>query len=182
MSVVSAKIDAFKIGRMKHVAIPVQYQKNDSGEPEPADFSQPPQLPFFNISKKIRIPAVNLMPPPPRDFVPLKCDQVGSRPFGSALFDADTPAWTAPLDIESDIPYPVKAFDYSLITKFPDAPAPFPYDAGIRGGRFPIKIDKVSEPTADVYRKGVREHNYTPSAINYDMGVDELRAMAKRMR
>lgn len=178
--VVSAELGFFTINRQKHIPIPVQYQKNDSGEPEPADFAVPPQLPFFNLSKKIRLPAENLGMPH-IDYVPLKCDQYLSHPAGASLFNADTPAWTAPLDIESDVPYPVKSHTHIFDVKFPDVAPAYPYDQGIKGGSVAIKFDDVSEPTPIVFRKTYgKTHSYAPAHLNYDLGVDELRMMAKR--
>lgn len=179
MSVVSRELGFIPIPRTRHVPNAVQYDKNDSGEPEPSEFAVPPQMPTFNLSKKIRRPYVDL-DVPVLNYVPLKCHQVGTHPDGSALFNADTPAWTAPLDIESDVPFPTKAYEHVSISKYPDVAPSYPYDKGISGVGRPIKFDDVSEPTAMMYRTASKVRAYAPSSINYDLGVDELRAMAKR--
>lgn len=180
MSVVSSQLGVFKIGRTRHVPIAVQYDKNDSGMPEPADFTQGEQIPTFNLSKRIRVPALDLSPMHRGEFVPLKCDQQNTHALGASLFNAPTPAFTPQLDIESDVPYPTQAYSNYGISKFPELAPRFPYEAGIRGNNNPIKFDDVSEPVGASFRKGVREHRYAPSHLSYDMGMDELREMARR--
>jgi hypothetical protein len=179
MSVVSAKIDAFAIGRTKHSAVAVQYVKNDSGEPEPADYTQGAQLPCFNLSQHIRVPAHNLMPTHKGEFVPLKSAQQSSHAFGSALFDADTPAYTAQLDIPTDMPSIHRDTYDRGISQFPDITPALPYNHGIQGTRA-IDFSNISEPTGAMFRKGVAERRFAPTHISYDMGMDELKQMTMR--
>jgi hypothetical protein len=98
MSVVSKQLGIINIGRTRHVPCAVQYEKNDSGEAEPSDFTQPPQLPTFNLSKKIRRPNIDMMPKFDGEYVPFKSAQQNSHAMGAALFDAPTPVATAQLD------------------------------------------------------------------------------------
>jgi hypothetical protein len=179
MSVVSDQLGMFKIRTTKHVPIAVQYVKNDSGEAEPPDFTQGEQLPCFNLSKRIRLPALNMMPMHTGEFVPLKCHQQNSHAFGAALFNADTPAFTAQLDIESDVPYPTGSYSNVGISKFPDITPAIPYNQGIQGTRA-IDFSNISEPTGAMFRKGVAKRRYVPPHISYDTGIDELRQMTMR--
>ncbi|MCX5920289.1 MAG: hypothetical protein NTW61_03030 [Candidatus Melainabacteria bacterium] len=172
MSVVSAELGMFRIGRTKHVPIAVQYAKNDTDMPEPADFTQGEQMPCFNLSKRIGIPAVNLVPSHKGEFVPLKCDQQNTRP-------ADTTPFTAQLNIPTDMP-PImrRSVDYG-ISKFPDITPDIPYNQGIKGTRA-IDFSDINEPTGAMFRRGTQERRYAPPTISYDLGIDELRKMTMR--
>ena len=179
MSVVSAELGMFRIGRTKHIPIAVQYAKNDTDMPEPPDYTQGEQMPTFNLSKRIGIPAVNLVPSHKGEFVPLKCDQQNTHAVGAALFNADTPAFTAQLNIPTDMP-PImrQSTDYG-ISKFPDITPDIPYNQGIKGTRA-IDFSDINEPTGAMFRRGTQERRYAPPTISYDVGIDELRQMTMR--
>jgi hypothetical protein len=111
------------------------------------------------------------------DYVPLRAP----NPDGSADFWASMPFAVPMLDIESDVPLPVNAYDDRLISKFPVDSPEYPYSKGIRAGSRPIKFDDINEPTAMLFRKGKsRQVAYAPATINYDLGMDELKQMSKR--
>lgn len=179
MSIVSPLLGVFNIGRTKHIPVAVQYNKNDTDMPEPPDYTQGEQMPCFNQSKRIAIPAQNLMPTHKGEFVPLKSEQQNTHAFGAALFNADTPAFTAQLNIPTDMP-PImrQSTDYG-ISKFPELDPDFPYKQGIKGTR-PIDFSNISEPTGAMFRRGTQERRYAPPTISYDVGIDELRQMTMR--
>jgi hypothetical protein len=181
MSVVSRELGFFNIVPTKHIRTAVQYNKNDSGAPEPADFTQGEQLPCFNLSKRIRLPALNLMPKQGEGFdpVPLKSMQQNTHAAGSSLFEADTPSFTAHLDMESDMPSIHRDTHKFALVKFSETEPPMSYNQGIQGKR-KLDISNVSEPVGDTFRRGVPERRYAPSHISYDMGMDELKQMTMR--
>lgn len=181
--IVSSRIDSFNALRgAKHVKIAVQRNKNDSGEPEPADYQLPYQVPCFTQAHTKYHPVGTTANRALPD-VPLKCDQYGSHAVGAALLNAPNPPWTAPLDIESEMPKLEKSHIIhpasfgADIRRVPH----FPYEEGIRGGNIPIKFDTVSEPTPAMFRRDYTpQRNYAPPHINYDLGVEELRQMATK--
>jgi hypothetical protein len=181
MSVVSRELGYINIFPTKHIRTAVQYVKNDSGEPEPPDYTQGEQMPCFNLSKRISIPALNLMPKQGSglDPIPLKFMQQNSHAAGASLFEADTPAFTAHLDMESDMPSIHRDTHKFAMTKYIDAAPDMSYNKGL-GGTRPIDFSNISEPTGDMFRKGVPERRYAPSHISYDMGMDELKQMTMR--
>jgi hypothetical protein len=159
----------------------VQYNKNDSGAPEPADYTQGEQLPCFNLSKRIRLPALNLMPKQMSglDPVPLKSMQQNTHAAGASLFEADTPSFTAQLDMESDMPSIHRDTHKFAVAKFSESMPDMSYNQGIQGKR-KLDISSVSEPVGDTFRRGVGERRYAPNHISYDMGIDELKQMTMR--
>lgn len=182
--IVSSRLDTNTFRGAKHIKTVPQYDKNDSGEAEPGDYAQPPQVPTFTQAHKIRKPSLPAkdLGVPKLDYVPLKCDQYNSRPDGSALFNASTPAYTAPLDIEYEMPSDRNKFYYAAQAAAASREAkPYPYGEGIRPASRPIKFDSVNEPTADMFRRDYRPApNHSVPHINYDLGVEELREMARR--
>ena len=175
MSVVSGKIGIVAIPKNRHVKTAVQYDKNDSGEAEPGEFTQGEQLPMFNLSKRIRIPAVNLTPEQYKGgFVPLKCHQTGAE---YALFNTDTPAATAPLDVYAPSGMTMGDAHVSFADVLIRATAPYPYNQGIRGGKVPIKVDTLDEPSANLFRtRAPTGRGQWGQRLTYDVGVPELRA------
>jgi hypothetical protein len=176
MSIVSGKLDDMAVGfRKKCRPVAVQYAKNDSGAPEPPDFAFPPQLIAPRVVQGSLRPTEDTMFR--GDYVPLR----QPNPEGSADFWASMPFAVPSLDIESDVPLPVSAYDDRLISKFPDVPVEYPYSKGIRAGSRPIEFDTINEPTAMLFRRGKsRQVAYAPATINYDIGMDELKQMSKR--
>jgi hypothetical protein len=176
MSIVSAKLDNMAVGfRKKIMPNAVQYDKNDSGAPEPSDFAFPQQVPTTRLVQGSLRPTEDTLFR--GEYVPLR----QPCPEGSANFWASVPFAVPSLDIESDVPLPSNAYDHSLISKFPDASPEYPYSKGIRAGSRPIEFDNISEPTATLFRKGkARTQTYAPATANYDLGMDELRQMSKR--
>jgi hypothetical protein len=181
MSVVSRELGFFNIVPTKHIKMAVQYNKNDSGAPEPADYTQGEQLPCFNLSKRIRLPALNLMPKQMSglDPMPLKSMQQNSHAAGSSLFEADTPAFTAQLDMESDMPSIHRDTHKYAVSKFSESMPDMSYNKGLGGSRA-IDFSNISEPVGDTFRRGVGERRYAPTHISYDMGMDELKQMTMR--
>lgn len=182
MSIVSAQLDTFQFGRRRRMPpIAVNYAKNDSGEPEPEDYCFPPQIPTFNLSHRYYKPVDTPVAHLPMGFVPMLEAQL-NRPVGAANFWADTYNAFPALDIESDVPFPVKAYEHSGIAKYVDVAPAYPYEKGIRGGGIPIKFDKIDEPVGQMFRKGSykRSEAYAPPHLSYDMGIDELRKMIHR--
>jgi hypothetical protein len=176
MSIVSGKLDDVGVMfRKKCRAVAVQYDKNDSGSAEPPDFAAPPQLIAPRVVQGSLRPVEDTLFR--GDYVPLR----QPNPEGSANFWASMPFATPSLDIESDVPVPVSAYDDRLISKFPEVPVEYPYSKGIRAGSRPIEFDTINEPTAMMFRKGKsRQVTYAPATINYDLGMDELKQMSKR--
>jgi hypothetical protein len=176
MSIVSAKIDDVAVMfRKKCRPIAVTYNKNDSGAPEPADFTTAPQLIDPRVIQGSLRPTEDTLFK--GEYVPLRAP----NPEGSADFWASMPFATPSLDIESDVPFPANAYDSTFISKYPDVPVEYPYSKGIRAGSRPIEFDDINEPTAMLFRKGKsRSVAYAPATINYDLGMDELKQMSKR--
>jgi len=175
MSVVSAKLGVVPVPRTRHVRTAVQYDKNDSGEPEPADFTQGQQLPMFNLSKRIRLPAVDLMPAHSGEFVPLKCHQEGSQ---YVVWNTDTPAFTPPLNVYAPSGRSMAVAMEQYGAEVSLAP-PIPYNMGIRGDApRPIKFDPLNEPAPTLFReRGSKGRGHWGTSMTYDIGVPELRAM-----
>jgi hypothetical protein len=181
MSIVSNQLGFFNIVPTKHIPMAVQYNKNDSGAPEPGDYTQGEQLPCFNLSKRIRLPALNLMPKQGTglDPMPLKSMQQNTHAAGASLFEADTPSYTAHLDMESDMPSIHRDTHKFAVSKFSESMPDMSYNQGL-GGTRAIDFSNVSEPVGAMFRKGVAEHRYAPTHISYDMGMDELKQMTMR--
>jgi len=181
MSVVSRELGFFNIVPTKHIKMAVQYNKNDTDMPEPPDYTQGEQLPTFNLSKRIRLPALNLMPKQGTglDPMPLKSMQQNSHAAGASLFEADTPAYTAHLDMESDMPSIHRDTHKFAVSKFSESMPDMSYNKGLGGSR-EIDFSKISEPVGDTFRRGVGERRYAPTHISYDMGMDELKQMTMR--
>jgi hypothetical protein len=157
--------------------VAVQYTKNDSGEPEPADFTMPEVVPTFNNIN----PSNGCVPGMHKgETLPLKYLQYGSDM--TTHYNADTPAETAQLDIPNYYPAEISDIYKSQPVAFPDFPAPFDYNAGIRASVRPLHVDMVSEPApAILYRtdRGVPSKRVA-EGITFDVGVEELRKMAAR--
>lgn len=148
MSIVSAKIDSFPAPfRRKPRPIAVQYDKNDSGEAEPADFTTPKAPIVLHDYSSYGLKKVEQTIPPRTGGVPLYTSQYGSVQFRQPAFDVEK------LDIESNVPFPVKAYDDTLYVSYPDVSPAIPYDMGIRAGPRPIKFDEFSEPTPAMFRR-----------------------------
>ena len=176
MSVVSGKLDDVgMMFRKKCKPIAVQYDKNDSGAPEPPDFALPSTVPPTRLQQGSLRPVEDTLFK--GEYVPLRQPNVE----GAADFWASIPFAIPSLDIESDVPLPANAYDHTFIAKYPDVPVEYPYSKGIRAGSRPIKFDEVSEPTPMLFRKAhSRPASYAPESVNYDLGMDELRKMNKR--
>ena len=176
MSIVSAKLDDVgMVFRKKIKPTAVQFNKNDSGAPEPPDFALPTTVPITRPQQGTLRPVEDTLFR--GDYVPLRMP----CPEGSANFWASIPFATPSLDIESDVPLPANTYDHTFISKFPDASPEYPYSKGIRAGSRPIEFDNITEPTAMLFRKGkARTQSYAPATANYDLGMDELRQMSKR--
>jgi len=176
MSVVSAKLDDVgMMFRKKIKPTAVQYDKNDSGAPEPPDFAMPSVAPITRPQQATLRPTETVKPH--GEYVPLRTP----CPEGSADFWASIPFATPSLDIESDVPLPANTYDHTFISKFPDASPEYPYSKGIRAGSRPIEFSDITEPTAMMFHKGkTRTQSYAPATANYDLGMDELRQMAKK--
>jgi hypothetical protein len=179
MSIVSSQI-GFIDAPVRRVRpnVAVQYAKNDSGEAEPADFMLPASVPFFGQCNPSGGGTTGT--PTKGEEVPLKFRQYGS---GMALFNTPTPAETAQLDVPNYMPEPASIFKGQYAT-VPE-PAPFDYNAGIRPGPRPIDFSTLDQPaSAILYRKGSASRGIpsgrVTDGISYDVGIDELRAMATR--
>lgn len=174
--IVSAKLDDMAVMfRKKIKPVAVQYDKNDSGSAEPPDFALPTTAPITRLQQGSLRPVEDTLFR--GEYVPLRAP----CPDGSADFWAPTPFAVPSLDIESDVPLPANAYDHTFISKFPDTNPEYPYSKGIRAGSRPIQTSDISEPTAMMFRKGkIRTQSYAPATANYDLGMDELRQMAKR--
>jgi hypothetical protein len=176
MSVVSGKLDDVgMMFRKKCMPIAVQFDKNDTGEAEPPDFTTFPQE---FVPRRVQ---GTLRPVEDTgfkgDYVPLR----EPNPEGAANFWASMPFFLPLLDIESPVPLPASAYDDRLISKFPDVPVEYPYDKGIRAGSRPIEYDIIDEPTAMMFRKGrSRQVAYAPATANYDIGMDDLKQLSKK--
>lgn len=153
MSVVSAQLGLTMVPRSKHIGYAVQYDKNDSGEPEPADFTQGAQKPTFNISKYIQTPSLDLLPKQyPAGVVPLKSEQMNTRPYGSALFDAPFETDIAELPMRM-IKRGAMKVDVEFEETEINVPPPLPYNHGISTRSVPIKFDDIELPSAALYRR-----------------------------
>jgi hypothetical protein len=179
MSVVSSQIGFIDAPvRRFHPNVAVQYAKNDSGEAEPADFMIPASVPFFGQCNPPS--GCTTGTPTTGEEVPVKFRQYGS---GMALFNTPTPAATASLDIPDDMPAPASIFkgQYASVPE----PAPFNYNMGIRPGPRPIDFSTLDQPASAVLYRRQSASRGIPSGrvtdgISYDVGIDELRAMATR--
>ena len=109
------------------------------------EYKQPPQLPTFNIGKKIMKPGVSVDPPVFKG-VPLKSLQQYSHAEGSMLLDAPVLLIAEPLKVV--VPSSAK-IDYDGMLEDYQIPfyLPFDYNIGIRPQARAIKIDAVKEPT-----------------------------------
>jgi len=179
MSVVSSQLGFIDAPvRRFHPNVAVQFAKNDSGEPEPADFALPASVPFFG---QMNPPAgCTTGTATTGEKVPVKFRQYGS---GMALFNTPTPAATAQLDIPNDMPSPAVAYKGQYAT-VPE-PAPFDYNMGIRDGPRAINFSVLDQPASAILYRRPSETRGIPSGkvtdgISYDVGIDELRAMATR--
>jgi hypothetical protein len=181
MSIVSSQlgfIDAPVLRRKPNVA--VQYAKNDSGEPEPMDFTLPAVMPNFNNVN----PSGGCMTgiEVKGEDIPLKYRQYNS---GMAMFNAPSVAATAQLDVPDDYPVETAAVYKGQHVSFPE-PAPFNYNMGIRAGPRALYSTPLDEPApAILYRRPNAGSKGIPSAkasdgISYDVGIEELRAMIER--
>ena len=180
MSIVSKQlgiVDVPIVRRKPNVA--VQYAKNDTDFPEPADFTLPASMPCFNnVNPSASMP----YKAPTGENVPLVTAQYGS---GQALFNYDSPAETAQLDIPSYLPLESSVAYKGQYANIPE-PAPFNYDMGIRDGPRAIETFDYPEPApAILYRKSAGAYSGLPSGkvtdgISFDVGIDELRQMATR--
>jgi hypothetical protein len=172
---VSRMIDDMQMVRKKCLPVAVQYVRNDTDEAEPPPFTTFPQ---DFVSRKVQGTLRGV------EDTLFKGEGVPLRdplPEGSANFWSPMPFAVPKLDIESDVPIPASAYDYTLISKFPDVPVEYPYDKGLRAGSRPIEYDMVNEPTGMIFRKGVsRAVRFTPDTINYDEGMKELKEMSKK--
>ena len=110
------------------------------------EFKQPPQLPTFNLGKKLMKPACVVYPPQFKG-VPLKSLQQYSHAEGAALFDAPMLLIPEPLNVV--MPASAK-IDYDGILADIEVPfrPEFQYDKGIRPGVRNVKLDAVDEPAA----------------------------------
>jgi len=179
MSVVSSQIGFIEAPvRRRKPNVAVQFAKNDSGEAEPADFMLPSSVPFFGQCNPSA--GCTIGTPTSGEAVPIKSLQYGS---GMALFNTPTPAATAQLDIPDDMPEPAVAYKGQYAT-VPE-PAPFNYSMGIREGPRAINFSLLDEPASAILYRKPSETRGIPSGrvtdgISYDVGIDELRAMATR--
>jgi hypothetical protein len=174
--IVSGKIDDMAVMlRKKCMPVAVQYVKNDTEEAEPPPFTTIPQdFVSREVQGTLRGVEDTLFK---GDYVPLRAP----NPEGSANFWAPMPFAIPMLDIESDVPLPVGAYDYTLISKYPDVPVEYPYDKGLRAGSRPIEYDMVNEPTGMMFRKSMaRSVRSAPATVNYDVGMEELKEMSKK--
>ena len=174
--IVSAKIDDMAVMyRKKCMPVAVQYAKNDTDEPEPPPFTTEPQdFVSREVQGTLRAVEDTLFK---GVGVPLRAP----NPEGAADFWASMPFSVPLLDIESDVPIPASAYDYTLISKYPDVPVQYPYSEGLRAGSRPIEFDDINEPTAMMFRKGAtRSVRFKPETVNYDVGMEELKQMSKR--
>ena len=107
-------------------------------------YAQPPQLPTFNLSAKLKKPFI-VVDPPQFKGVPLKCLQQYSHAEGAMLMDA--PILLIPEPLKVVIPSSAK-IDYDRIVADLDVPfrPEFQYDKGIRPGVRNLKVDAVDEP------------------------------------
>ena len=161
--------------RKKCNPVAVQFNKNDTGEAEPPDYTTFPQE-FCprQVQGSLRPVEDTLFK---GDYVPLR----QPLPEGSANFWASMPFSLPLLDIESPVPLPASAYDDRLISKFPDVPMQYPYSEGIRAGSRPIDYDMVNEPVGMMFRKGrSRQVAYAPATANYDVGMDDLKQLTKK--
>jgi hypothetical protein len=153
MSIVSAQLDTMAVPRRRGLRpIAVQYKKNDTEEAEPPNFAIPPQVPTFNLSHRYYKPVDTPIAKLSMGFVPMLEAQL-NRPEASARFWADTRFDVPKLDEESEVPFPVKAYDFSGVAKYPDVAPVYPYEKGISGVGRPIKFDDIAEPVGAVFRK-----------------------------
>ena len=108
------------------------------------EYAPPPQLPTFNLSKKLKKPFI-VEEPPRFKGVPLKCLQQYSHAEGAMLMDAPVTLIAEPLKVV--IPSTGK-IDYDQIIADLEVPfrPEFQYDKGIRPGVRNIKLDVVDEP------------------------------------
>lgn len=180
MSIVSSQLGIVDVPVLRRKPnVSVQYAKNDSGSAEPADFTLPPSMPCFN---NVNPPAGMPFKSPTGGNVPLITDQYGS---GMALFNTDSPAETAQLDIPSYLPLESSVAYKGQYASIPE-PVPFNYDMGIRDGPRALDLFDYAEPSpAILYRKSAGYDLGLPSAkasdpISFDVGIDELRKMATR--
>ena len=165
-------------GRLRFDGLP-DYEVDYQGEA----FAFPPQVPTVNLFKKIRKPSSNYLQPPSLNYVPLKCDQMNSRPEGSALFDAAYPVAHAKLKTPSnEVAYPER--DRFIEEHFPDVPPEIMYKRGIRPAYppRPLKIDDVYTNARQAYKvasTGLDRSN-EPAVSYMGDGTDQLRAMMRR--
>jgi len=175
MSVVSAQIGIIPVPLSRRVKMAVQLNKNDSGEPEPSDYTQGQQLPMFNLSKRIRIPALNLEPLHKGENVPCKFLQQGSE---YALWDTETPVATPPLNVYAPEGRSMNVAVEQYGANVSLAP-PIMYNMGLSNAvPRPIKFDVLDEPTPTLFRTGKPStRGHWGVSMTYDVGVKELREM-----
>jgi len=174
--IVSGKLDDVAVMfRKKCNPVAVQFDKNDTGEAEPPDFTTFPQeLVARQVQGTLRGVEDTL-------FKGVGVPVRAPNPEGAANFWSPMPFFVPMLDIESPVPLPASAYDDRLISKFPDVPVQYPYDKGIRAGSRPINFDDISEDTAMMFRKGrSRQVAYAPATTNYDIGAEDLRQLTKK--
>lgn len=188
---VSVMIDSFtmrrpkKSGRCPQREIPavgfmgtnVDVENTYTGE-----YAQVPVMPNFNAVNRVRKPQISSLLPPPCDYVPLKSDQMNTRPPGAVLFDAPINPPHAKLKTPTNEGRVINNLNF-MTEHFPSIPPDIMYKSGIRPfPSRPIKFDEVYEPRGMVYKiagSGLDRSNEVAVSQRGD-GTDELRAMMGR--
>jgi len=108
------------------------------------EYVQPPQLPTFNLGKKIMKPGV-VVDPPKFSGVPLKSLQQYSHAEGAMLLDAPITLIAEPLNVV--VPSGA-VIDYDGLLADFEVPfrSEFEYEKGIRPSVRRLKLDQVDEP------------------------------------
>ena len=170
--IVSAKIDTSAPPRRRRGPIKPVYRTVPGSDVVSAPA---PQLPTFNISKRIAKPLLfdpklNRGP----GFVPLKCDQLNSRPEGVSLFNAPVYEVAASLDVPK-----TAVVHYGVDDIFADAniqfEEPLDYKAGIRPTIRRLKETTIYEPVAPFTSRpgGINERRKFQKTT-YDVGKIQM--------
>lgn len=137
--IVSAKLDTSIVPKRKHVVKSVSF---DSGIPD-SSCAYPPQLPHFSKRSLCKYPP----PMPALDYIPLKSDQLGSRPEGSSLFFAPIHPVEELKPAKVEVEFSLK--DHFMRHQYIDRPRS--RVEGLLDPR-PIIPSQISEPAPMMYR------------------------------
>jgi hypothetical protein len=165
MSIVSrnlGEVNVSRIGRSRVGPVSLKQEQNE---------------PFHTAAEKInhwtRSFTRRPLDPPAKmlNYVPLKCDQLGSHAKGSALFDAPTPSHSTKLRVEKPTGFVTTRNPHTEIEK-PWVPREYgqPLRAGARILQ-PSAFSSTPEPTAQLYRPAKEIHLRRGPTTNYNVGM-----------